>query len=754
MQTYRLHIQGIVQGVGFRPFIKNLADEMQLMGEVCNTSDGVVILVSCDSATLDKFISNIHSKHPPLAQILDIAVSTNASVQTYENFSISKSQGSQGVTAVSPDMAMCDDCKAEISSSEERRYQYAFTNCTNCGSRYSIIEKLPYDRPHTVMCEFEMCDYCKAQYENQADRRYHAQPIACPHCGPEVYISHGGTTLKGVNAIKYVADKINAGEIVAIKGLGGYHIVCDATNSIAVSRLRTLKNRGTKPFAIMCRDIASISEHVETSETFQQLITSKESPIVIFDWANNPLASEVNTTSNKIGIMRAYTPLHYILFSYLDTKFIVATSGNAKDEPIAKDEQTAEQTLSMYTDIFLHHNRRIHTAIDDSVVAMTDKSYMVLRRARGYAPSPVLIKGDCDKQLYAAGANLKSSIALYKQGFAFLSQYIGDLDNIETEQFYSEIYGKMCDMFAISPDVALRDVHPTYRSSMFADSLALHTHEYQHHKAHFMSCLAENMYYSDAIGVVLDGFGIGDDGKAWGGEFFTKVGNAIERVAHLKNYVQAGLDSSTKHPVRMAFSYIYSMGLLDEACELLQGRLAMSEQEQSLLKYAIDNRVNSIETSSAGRLFEAVGSLVLGERSNNYEGELAINLENIADKNITSSYEFTYDNGEIDFREVIKSILIDIKQGEAIGAISAKFHNGMVNIIVHVCEQLRREHGISTVALSGGVFQNIMLLNGVTEKLEQQGFTVLVHKNIPSNDACIALGQIYGYVAGIATPGE
>ncbi len=746
MGFYQVHFKGIVQGVGFRPFIKNLADEHSLLGEVYNTSDGVIAKISCSKDELDFFLSEFKRRLPPLAHVISIEIEEVDNTTTYTSFSISKSIGKQGVTPVSPDIATCNDCMAEISDSNERRYEYAFTNCTNCGARYSIIESLPYDRKNTVMTEFEMCDDCHEQYSNQLDRRYHAQPIACEVCGPKAYINHDNNYLEATDAIKYVANKIDDGEIVAIKGLGGYHIICDATNDMAVQKLKQLKNRGTKPFAVMCESIDSIHEYTTTEQKFDDLFSSSESPIVIFDWHNHPLSKDINSVSNKIGIMRAYTPLHLILFKYLKTKFIVATSGNAKDEPIASDEATAEQALSQYTNIFLHHNRKIHTAIDDSVIALTKRDYTIIRRARGYAPFPVMIKSNCDKQIFAAGANLKSSIALYKDGYAFLSQYIGDLDNIETENFYSEIYDKMCSMFAITPELAIKDMHPTYRSSTFADELKLGAETIQHHKAHFMSCLAENSHYGDAIGVVMDGFGLGDDDDAWGGEFFVKIGSDISRVAHIKKYIQAGLDSSTKHPVRMAFSYIYSMGLLDSAKHYLVNELNMTENEMSLLKYAIDNNVNSIETSSAGRLFEAIGSIVLKQRTNSYEGELAINLEAIADRSITDSYNFEFTNNNIDFKNVIINLLHDIESSVPVSIISAKFHNGFANIVADACLQIADNNAINVVALSGGVMQNVLLLDMVVEKLEDKNITVLTHKKIPANDGGIALGQIYSIV--------
>ena len=743
MITRQITIQGIVQGVGFRPFIKNLADSMQIKGSVINTSMGVIIKANLWDDELDKFIIKIKENAPALSHIASIDIKDIKHID-YNNFSIETSKELGGITLIPPDIAVCDECRSEILDISERRFFYPFTNCTNCGPRYSIIEKLPYDRCNTTMKDFKMCDDCYDEYTNTSDRRYHAQPAACGECGPKVTLNYKGRIIENQEeAFKKTADYIDNGGIVAVKGLGGYHLICSAENDSAVLKLRQLKKRNTKPFAVMAENIQTIKRYAVIPKIVEDTLKSAESPIVIFEWFRRPFSDYVSPDSNKIGIMTAYTPLHIILFQYMKTKFIIATSGNHRDEPIAKNQSEAEKNLSEFTDVFLHHSREIFQRVDDSVCALADYGYILFRRARGYAPYPVALKNDNQEEIFAAGANLKSSLLFYKSGFAFLSQYIGDLDNIETEQMYEEVHNNMKSLFNINPSAAIVDYHSQYRSTVFAENKYKKIYKVQHHTAHFASCLAENSYYDNAVGIVMDGFGLGADNKAWGGEIFVKEENIITRYAHIENYIQPGLDSAAKNPVRMVISYLYTENLLDKIMDKFTYSGYTCEQEVSLIKMAVDNRINSIETSAAGRLFESAGSLVLNKRSNEYEGELAVLFENYACKDIKESYNFLYEDNKIKLSKVFEEMVDDILNNQDIKIISSKFHNGFANVIYDICVDIRNKFGITAAALSGGVMQNIFLSSKIYNMLTKDGFIVLTHKKVPANDAGIALGQLY-----------
>lgn len=749
MITRQIKIQGIVQGVGFRPFIKNLSDSLNIKGSVINTSDGVVIKANLWDEELEKYIKQIKEKAPALSHIIDIQVEDISHID-FNEFSIEHSKDTGGITLIPPDMAICDECRDEILDISERRFFYPFTNCTNCGPRYSIIEHLPYDRCNTTMSEFNMCSACKHEYENSSDRRFHAEPVACSECGPKVYAVIKGKLIENQEeAFKKVAEHIDNGGIVAVKGLGGYHLICSAEQEESVNKLRQLKQRKTKPFAIMVENIQTLKRYAVVSNQVEQMLTGSESPVTIFEWYRRPFSDIIAPNSNKIGVMVAYTPLHITLFQFMNTKFIVATSGNAKDEPIAKSQAEAESNLKEFTDVFLHHNREIYQRVDDSVCSFADYGYILLRRARGFAPYPVALRPYKNEELFASGANLKSSLLFYKGGYGFLSQYIGDLDNIDTENMYQEVHNNMKSLFNINTNTAIVDYHSQYRSTVFAEKNYENIYRVQHHAAHFASNLAENSYYDNAIGIVMDGFGLGLDNQGWGGEIFVKEGRVISRSVHIENYIQPGLDSAARHPVRMMLSYLYTNNLLDNIKELLIKKGYTSEQEISLIKMAVDNKINSIYTSSAGRLFEAVGSLILSKRSNEYEGELAVLLENLAFKECTDEYTFIYEDNEIKLHKFFKELIDDIVNGENENIMSSKFHNGFARVVCNICLTLSEKHNINTVALSGGVMQNIFLSNKIYNELTSSGMKVLTHKKVPSNDGGIALGQVYYYLCDL-----
>jgi len=755
MKTYYLLIQGIVQGVGFRPFIKNLADTYSLKGSVINSSIGVEIYFNATDQQADIFISAIRDKQPIVATIKSIdkqivdtiefdSFEILDTIDTLNNINIG------GLTLIAPDLAVCADCISDILDKDNRRYLYPFTNCTNCGARYSIIDSIPYDRKNSSMRDFELCEECKTEYLDSSDRRFHAEANACHKCGPKITLYYADKVITDNNeALRLIGKSIDNAKIVAVKGLGGFHLILSAKSDEAIKRLRDLKFRQTKPFAVMAKDIEAIEKYIKLSDDDKRILTSKEAPILIIDQRIDILSRYISPHQQNIGIMIAYTPLHRLLFEFMDTEFIIATSANISDEPIVKDIFEAKEKLSRFTDIFLDHDREIYTRLDDSVIMRSGSGYTFIRRSRSYAPYPIEIDKVIDKDIFAAGADLKSTLAFYKNGYIFLSQYIGDLNNISTSEYYNETYKKLSTAFNINPTVAVRDYHPNFTSSIYAESLGIDIFKVQHHLAHFLSVLAEHNYHDDAIGIVLDGFGLGIDDTAWGGEFFVKQSNSVSREFRLKQYIQPSMDASTRSPYMMLISYLTSMGMLGRAEKILKSRLRLSDKEIKLVEAISKSGINSILTSSAGRLFESVGSLLIGERDNEYEGSLAIRLEAIIDNEEKGYYEFNIEDNELDFVTTFEQILSDLESNVSVPIISARFHNGFSRAISEVAVKLSKRYNIKVITVSGGVFQNRIILDRVIECLEGSGLVVMRNEQLPTNDASIAVGQIYAYLYDI-----
>ena len=792
MITCEIIIKGVVQGVGFRPFIKRSADKFILNGYVKNSSIGLVVVINVESnSTVEDFIGFIKVHKPSNAVIKSIETSV-INNEIFEGFSILKSDVTEGLTLISPDLAICKECEKDIFDSSNRRYLYPFTNCTSCGPRYSIIKSIPYDRCNTTMSDFILCDRCRDEYEDSESRRFHAEPNACADCGPSLTLYDNNEIVTDNKlAIERTAEKLNNGDLVAIKGLSGFHFMLSAYNDETILRLRELKKRPTKPFAVMVRDISVIEKYIDNlSDVERDLLISGEAPIVILNNINleklglskfvNPnfFGDRVNVNSsadddinigdrydigdnddfgdsrkNSLGVMIAYTPLHKILFNFYNSDFLIATSANIGDEPVISDIVEARDKLSNFTDIFLDHNRVIHTRLDDSVIASFGDDYQFIRRSRSYAPYPIDFDKDVDTEVFAVGSDLKSTLAFYKNGYAFLSQYIGDLESIATYDYLDETYLKLSSVLKITPQVVVRDYHDGFISSKYADKIAkdlsVNVVKVQHHVSHFLSVLAEHKYIGDSIGVVLDGFGLGLDNLAWGGEFFLKRDRKISRVFSLKKYTQPSMDASVKSPYMMLISYLSSMNLLDKANSLLKERLKLCDDEINIVRQISDKYINSIYTSSVGRLFEAVGSLLICERDNEYEGSLAIKLESIACDSEQGYYNFTIDDGVLDFKDVFSELISDLYDGELISVISAKFHNGFIKVVADILIKLSLESGVKHIALSGGVFQNKILLHGITKTLDDRNLTVCRNNIIPTNDSSISLGQIYYYLYDI-----
>ncbi len=746
--NYLINITGIVQGVGFRPFIYKLASSAHLTGWVRNTSHGVDIELNSNRQIVDDFINQINANLPPLARI--DAISVKEILETkYDDFQIIMSEPQPGeFLPVSPDVKICPDCTSELLNPADRRYRYPFINCTNCGPRFSIIKDIPYDRPKTTMASFNLCPDCLHEYENPLDRRFHAQPVACPECGPEIWLEENGLIkAKKEDALQQARQMLRSGKILAIKGLGGYHLACDALNHNAVKLLRERKKRSDKPFALMAFSMQQVKMYCHISEVEEQLLTSYQSPIVLLD----VLRGEINTQhlapgQNRLGIMLAYTPLHLLLTEPGDgfPDLLVMTSGNISDEPIAYQDDDAHNRLSPLADAFLLHNRPIHIRVDDSVMRVERDRQYPLRRARGYAPDPILLQREMPNIL-ACGAELKNTYCLTNKNYAFISHHIGDLENLETLNSFETGISHYQNLFRVNPELLVHDLHPDYLSTQYAHRRATETNTpligVQHHHAHLAACLADNQYFKDepVIGLCLDGTGYGEDGAIWGGEILLGGYQHYERKFHLQYMPLPGGEASIRKPARLALAYLHTLGI--EWPPYLPSLKAVSEEEIAVLKSQIEHKFNTPQTSSMGRLFDAVSALIGVRQVINYEGQAAIELESCLDPAVTGVYEYNVTDGMIMLVDVFQQILEDMKQNCKISQIAAKFHNTIAAMMLDVSLRLKNETHIGTIALSGGVWQNHTLLNKTRVLLDKNNFRILVHERVPTNDGGISLGQ-------------
>jgi hydrogenase maturation protein HypF len=754
----RIFIRGIVQGVGFRPFVFHLAKSLGLSGHVLNSSSGVEIEIEGAETAIERFLAALETNPPPLAQITDIAID-EVGVRGDCGFSIRESRiEDHPFVLISPDVATCSDCRREFGDPRDRRYGYPFTNCTNCGPRYTIVGDIPYDRPKTTMAAFRMCALCQAEYDDPGNRRFHAQPNACPACGPGVVLVERGSTLpdfvhaahSSLVVLEKVRDLLRDGRIVAIKGLGGFLLACDAQNAEAIQTLRRRKRRSDKPFALMARDLAAVESFCVASEEDRAALQSPRRPIVILPRRPEAgLPEAIAPGNHSIGVMLPYTPMHYLLFGNSPGEpaqfpALVMTSGNLSEEPIVTSNEDALKRLDDVADWFLLHNRDIYMRTDDSVGRIFQGRERALRRSRGYVPQPVDL-GTQMRELLACGAELKNTLCLTKDRFAILSQHIGDLENYETLRFFEETLANLKRLFRVEPQAIAYDLHPDYMSTRFALSTPVERKiGVQHHHAHIASCMAENHLLGKVIGVALDGTGYGSDGKIWGGEFLVADYAGFERRAHLRYVPLPGGDAAVRQPWRMALSYLrdtFGPAALPESLGFLQD---IPAKQVSLVSAMIDRHIQSVETSSCGRLFDAVAALVgLGQQVS-FEGQAAIALEAAAQPGIHRRYAFSIDEFEpmeVDLRPMIDELLRDLSIGRAVGYISACFHNTVASVIVEVCQRLRRNDGLKRVCLSGGVFQNMYLLERAVNDLETNGFEVFTHALIPPNDGGISLGQ-------------
>ena len=740
----RLLIQGAVQGVGFRPFIYRLAAEIGIQGWVSNSAQGVLIEAEAPRSQLDTFLAQIKAQKPPHSSIQRIVVEPIPAVGTSSQavFEIRESSTAGNRSAIIlPDLGTCPDCLREIFDPLNRRYRYPFTNCTHCGPRYSIIEHLPYDRPNTTMRSFVMCAQCRAEYEDPMNRRFHAQPNACPVCGPQLRLldSNGHGMAVRNTALLVAADALRAGLIVALKGMGGFQLLVDAHNPVAVRRLRERKQRPDKPFAVMIPTLTQVKSICDVSPLEEELLGASEAPIVLLQRLNNETVCKAVAPGNpNIGVMLPYTPLHHLLMIELGLP-VVATSGNISGEPICTDEREALTRLKDIADVFLIHDRPIARPVDDSVVRVMAGTACVLRRARGYAPLPVELS-DTLPVMIATGAHLKNTVAMSVDQQVFLSQHIGDLETPEALSAFQRALKDLQGLYEQPPEMIACDLHPDYRSTQLAQEMAQRFQKplvrVQHHYAHVLACMAEHQLSAPVLGVAWDGTGYGTDGTIWGGEFLQVGRDSFERVAHLRPFPLPGGEQAIREPRRVALGLLF--GLYGEDMPDLP-QFGFSFSELSVLKDMLAKKMNTPLTSSMGRLFDGVAALIGLRSYTSFEGQAAMDLE-FACQGIPSerSYPFNVTSGIIDWSPMLAGILDDLAAGLGAGEIAATFHNTLVEMIVTVATQQQ----IEQVVLSGGCFQNKRLLESSIHLLRKAGFRPYWNQKIPSNDGGIALGQI------------
>lgn len=753
-----IHISGIVQGVGFRPFVYNLALGFKLTGWVRNTSGGVEIEVDGLQEALEAFVSALREEAPALARIDEITTSYHGT-NGFEKFEILHSEETpEAFQPISPDVSICDDCLRELFDTSDRRYRYPFINCTNCGPRFTIIKDIPYDRPKTTMAKFDMCPDCAREYGDPANRRFHAQPVACPVCGPQVWFEKVGSIppkiayIGGNQAILETRAALGRGEIVAIKGLGGFHLACDATNSKAVTDLRLGKLRVDKPFALMLPDMETIEKHCFANNAEQKLLKSSARPIVLLRRRpQSTIVQEVAPGQDWIGVMLPYTPLHFLLIerSMGFPDALVMTSGNHAEEPIATQNEEAQRRLASLTDTFLLHNRDIFVRCDDSVMRVYDEKIYPIRRSRGYAPFPVKLPWQC-VPLLATGAELKNTFCITHDHYAFLSHHIGDLENYETLLSFEQGVEHFERLFRVIPEAIAYDLHPNYLATRYAlergDREHLKLLGVQHHHAHIAACMAEHGLDGShpVIGVAFDGTGYGDDGAIWGGEFLIADYKYYQRAMHLEYFPLPGGDAAIKQPARIALALLWSFGLEWE--NSLSPVAEFQGEQRNTLQKQMEQHINSPMTSSVGRLFDGVAALTGGRQRVNYEAQAAIEFESLVDETEKGIYRFELNKNTVGLKSTLNQLITDLHARVAINTIAARFHNGMAQMVLDGCLSLKREAGINEVALSGGVWQNITLLGRTLSLLRNAGFQVYIHREVPTNDGGLSLGQ-----AAIAT---
>ncbi len=741
----RVEINGIVQGVGFRPFVYQLANRYDLKGKVANTSSGVSIHIEGNRQNIESFCRDISEKKPPIAYITEIDL-FDESVNAYQEFTIVESrEPSMMTTLISPDVSVCDDCRHELFDLNDRRFGYPFINCTNCGPRYTIINDIPYDRPKTSMKHFTMCPICQAEYDDHGNRRFHAQPNACAECGPHIDL-YDNTRQKTATPkpLEKTVELIKQGYIIAIKGLGGFHLAVDAENDQAVAKLRKRKHREEKPFALMSHNVESVQSYAKVGPEEEKLLKSPQRPIVLLKKREpNSISREVAPRNRYFGAMLPYTPHHYLLLSRGFTA-LVMTSGNLREEPIAIDNDDAFERLSDIADYFLIHNRDIYLRSDDSIVRKTAGDTRFIRRSRGYVPVPIFLNKKVPPIL-ACGAELKNTVCLTRGNQAFLSQHIGDLENLATYDFFKLTIRHMQRILNVHPEIVAFDLHPDYLSTRFAEEMeSINKIQIQHHHAHIVSAMAENRIDGPVIGLSFDGTGYGTDGAIWGGEILIADIEKFYRAAHFAYVPMPGSTAAIKEPWRMAISYLYDA--FDDKFWDLDLPL-LKEMDAIKVKIMVDmvnKKINSPFTSSLGRLFDGIAAITGIRYKVAFEGQAAMELEMLAADKVADIYDYewiTTEGHKILTRPIIQGVVNDMVNGIHPSVISRKFHQTLIQMFSDLCAVIRKESGLNRVVLSGGVFQNSLLLTGLIKALEEKNFQVFTHSKVPANDGGICLGQ-------------
>lgn len=770
MATEEIRVRGTVQGVGFRPTVYRLAKACGLRGDVCNDGEGVLIRVSGNEEALTEFVARLQTECPPLAKINQLTRIPYEGKFNFNNFVISTSVSNTINTEITPDAATCPQCQKEIFDPFSRFYRYPFTNCTHCGPRLSIIRAIPYDRCNTSMSAFAICPECAKEYHDVENRRFHAQPVACHVCGPTAWLERAdgksvtASMFSMLDDVDAVCTLLQKGEIVAIKGLSGIHLACDATQETVVQKLRQRKKRYHKPFALMARDIEIIEQYCIVNAKEKELLTSSAAPIVLLEAIGKKIvAPSVASGQNTLGFMLPYTPLHHLILRRMNRP-IVLTSGNLADEPQCIDNDEAREKLVTIADYFLFHNREIINRVDDSVVRVVGNKIQTIRRGRGYAPASIsLPPGFHDvPQILAMGSELKNTFCLLREGEAILSQHIGDLENAVVFNAYQETLNLYLNLFEHQPEVIAIDKHPEYLSSKLGKELAdtnqIPIHQIQHHHAHIAACMAENgipLNSPPVLGIALDGLGYGDNGTLWGGEFLLADYRKFHRLATFKPVAMVGGEQAIYQPWRNTYAQLIAAKLWNDCQENypdLEIVKFLKNKPLKLLNQLIEKKLNSPPASSVGRLFDAVAAAIgIYREECSYEGQAAIALEAIVDVSSLNNdketliYPFSFSFSDsiycIDTRPMWQALLNDLQQQIPQPVIAAKFHKGLANTIVEMVKQLYQENLINQVALTGGVFQNCILLQEVTKRLETLGIKVLTHSLVPANDGGLSLGQ-------------
>lgn len=754
MKTEMIRVYGIVQGVGFRPFVSREASDLGLCGTVANKGSYVEIHAQGSEKAVDELKKALESRPPERSVIMEI-ISAHLDEPPFDSFEIIDSEKEKGDIFVSPDIAVCEKCKGELFDKTNRRYLHPFINCTQCGPRLTIMDSMPYDRVRTTMADFPMCKDCEEEYTDPATRRYDAQPVCCNKCGPEVYII--GSEKKGAEAITATREAVMAGKIIAVKGIGGFHLCCDAKNESAVKRLRELKNRPAKPLAVMLKDISASRRECDFGEVQEKLLTGWQKPIVLLDKkTSGSLCESVAPENPTVGVMLPYAPLHLLLFDYDDgvemTDSLVMTSGNVRGAPICRNDEDALSEIAGFCDLILSHNRRILIRSDDTVMDTFEGKPYIIRRSRGYAPLPIMTSCGDKGQTLAIGGELKNTFCIRKGSLYYLSSYVGDMADIRTVKALEESVKRMCELLEATPQNVVCDMHPKYNTVAFAEGLDLPLKKVQHHYAHILSCMAENDCSEKVIGVSYDGTGFGTDGTIWGGEILLCDRTGFERMGSIKPFMQVGGDLSSKEGWRIA-AMITGSAYGERGGEICEKLGICTAKEYKLLSVMAEKKVNAVSSTSAGRLFDAASAVLGIRRFSTFEGEASMALQFAAEKfsrepfgiyepmeKLTAEKE-----GRIMLctQALIKRLCQGMQNGEDKNRLAYEFHSLLADMTAQACRTISERTGIKVCALSGGVFQNKLLLKMVKCRLEKMGLRVLIHSLVPANDGGIALGQAF-----------